>query len=39
MSKDARAPMSSAPAAPKKPFGFKEPFFMLGSSSGRSCHQ
>jgi len=27
---DARASMSSAPDKPKKPHGFREPFFMLG---------
>ncbi|WP_340621302.1 hypothetical protein [Xenorhabdus siamensis] len=35
MGKDARATMSSAPDEPKKPFGFNEPFFLSGYSSGR----
>ncbi|WP_342079738.1 hypothetical protein, partial [Yersinia enterocolitica] len=30
MGMDARALMSSAPDKPKKPSGFREPFFMLG---------
>ncbi|TDB59786.1 hypothetical protein C5467_08535 [Photorhabdus khanii subsp. guanajuatensis] len=30
MSKNARALMSSAPDAPKKTFGFNEPFLCLG---------
>ncbi|MGV7962821.1 hypothetical protein QPK13_17520 [Photorhabdus tasmaniensis] len=37
MGKNARAPMSSAPDAPKKVFGFNEPFLCLGSSSGRQA--
>ncbi|MGJ0625243.1 hypothetical protein [Xenorhabdus bovienii] len=39
LGKDACALMGSVPDVPKNLFGFKEPFFMLGSSSGRSCHQ
>ncbi|WP_162467458.1 hypothetical protein [Xenorhabdus bovienii] len=30
MGRDARASMSSAPDKPKKPHGFREPFFMSG---------
>ncbi|MCA6221863.1 hypothetical protein [Photorhabdus antumapuensis] len=35
MSKDARAPMSSAPDEPKKVFDFNVPFLCSGFSSGR----
>ncbi|CDG88570.1 hypothetical protein XBFFL1_910088 [Xenorhabdus bovienii str. feltiae Florida] len=39
LGKDACALMGSVSDVPKNLFGFKEPFFMLGSSSSRSCHQ
>ncbi|MDE9431786.1 hypothetical protein [Xenorhabdus bovienii] len=35
MGNNTRASMNSAPDVPKKLFGFKQPFFMLGFSSSR----